>query len=139
MAAAAGVLGDGEQRWDVVARVGVLGRQERVVEIELAHGDAVGPRSPFGLDMHPRRAAEDRRSPRPDGPDRPDCRVPAGRESVAQGLGAGVGDRATPEGGGSDAGVVDEPVDHHLGNLGLHWHGVGCHHGQLPGQLLLAW
>jgi hypothetical protein len=75
---------------------------------------------------------------RPDRPDRPNCRVPAGRESVAQGLGACVGDRATSEGGGSDAGVVDEPVHHHLGNLGVHWHGVARYLGQLPGQLLLA-
>ncbi len=57
---------------------------------------------------------------------------------MAQGLGARVGDRATSEGGGSDAGVVDKPVHHHLGNLGLDWHGVGRHLGQLPGQLLLA-
>jgi hypothetical protein len=29
--------------------------------------------------------------------------------------------RAPSEGGGSDARVVDEPVDDHLGDVGLHW------------------
>ena len=59
--AAAGVLGDGEQRRDVVAGVRVLGGQESVVEIELPHGDAVGPRRPFGC-TSPRRQPR-RRSP----------------------------------------------------------------------------
>ena len=45
----AGVLGDGEDRRDVVARVRVLGGEERVVVVELAHGDAVRPRRPLGL------------------------------------------------------------------------------------------
>ncbi len=44
----AGVLRDGEDRRDVVARVRVLGGEEGVVEVELAHGDAVGPGGPLG-------------------------------------------------------------------------------------------
>ena len=55
----AGVLGHGQQSRDVVARVGVLGGQERVVEIELAHGNAVGPRRPFGRHPHLAAATED--------------------------------------------------------------------------------
>ena len=62
VAAAAGVLGHGEEGRDVVARVGVLGGQERVVEIELPYGDAVGPGRPFGRDPGLATAAEDGRA-----------------------------------------------------------------------------
>lgn len=48
-AGAAGVLGDGEQRRDVVARVGVVGRQVGVVVVEFAHRRAVGPGGPLGV------------------------------------------------------------------------------------------
>ncbi len=44
----AAVLGDGEDRRDVVAGMGVVGREERVVEVQLAHGDAVRPGGPLG-------------------------------------------------------------------------------------------
>ena len=56
---AAGVLGDREDRRDVVARVRVLGGQERVVEVELAHRDAVGPGRPLGRHPHLAAATED--------------------------------------------------------------------------------
>jgi hypothetical protein len=42
------VLGDRDDRRDVVAGVRVLGREERVVEVELAHGHAVRPCGPLG-------------------------------------------------------------------------------------------
>ncbi|BAS12953.1 hypothetical protein AHiyo8_12560 [Arthrobacter sp. Hiyo8] len=51
LAARADVLGDGEDRRDVVARVGVVRGQERVVVIEFTDGDAVGPGRPFGGDL----------------------------------------------------------------------------------------
>lgn len=41
------VLGDGEDGRDVVAGVRVLGGEEGVVEVEFAHGHAVGPRRPL--------------------------------------------------------------------------------------------
>ena len=54
---AAAVLSHRQQRRDVVTRVAVLGRQERVVEVQLTDGDAVGPGRP--LARHPLRGAED--------------------------------------------------------------------------------
>jgi len=42
------VLRDGEDRRDVVAGVGVFRGEERVVEVELPHGNAVGPGGPLG-------------------------------------------------------------------------------------------
>ena len=41
------MLGDRQDRRDVVAGVGVVGRQERVVEVELADRGAVRPGGPF--------------------------------------------------------------------------------------------
>src|SRR5699024_705158 len=48
VAGAAGVLGDREDRGDVVPGMGVVGGEERVVVVQLAHGHAVGPCGPFG-------------------------------------------------------------------------------------------
>ena len=48
-AGAAALLGDGEQRRDIVPRVRVIRRQEGVVHVQLAHGDPVGPGGPFGF------------------------------------------------------------------------------------------
>jgi hypothetical protein len=53
------VLGDGEDRRDVVAGVGVFGGEERVMEVELAHGDAVGPGCPFRGEAVGQRQTED--------------------------------------------------------------------------------
>ena len=57
-AVGADVLRDGEDRRDVVARVRVVGGEERVVVVELAHGDAVRPRRPLGAGPALERAAE---------------------------------------------------------------------------------
>ena len=46
-----GVLGDGQDRRDIVRRVGVFGGQEGVMVVQLAHGHAVGPGRPFGGDL----------------------------------------------------------------------------------------
>ena len=125
-ARAADVLGDGQQGRDVVAGVGVLRGQERVVEVQFAHGHAVGPRRPFR--SHP--AAHGRSRVPPDrGP---------GEELVADRLSAGGGHRRPEQGGGGHAGVVDQPVDHHLGHRGFDGYQVGGQLGQLPGQLLWA-
>ena len=47
-------------------------------------------------------------------------------------------DRRSHEGRGGDGGVVDDAVDHHLGDLVAHLDVVDRHTGELPGQLILA-
>ncbi len=125
-AGAADVLGDGQQGRDVVAGVGVLGGQERVVEVQFAHGHAVGPRRPFRGHLAPHRRS---RVPPDRGP---------GEELVADRLSAGVGHRRPEQGGGGHAGVVDQAVDHHFSHGGFDGYRVGRQLGQLPGQLLRA-
>ncbi len=44
------MLGDGQDRRDVIAGVGVVRGEEGVVVVQFAHGYAVGPRGPFGGD-----------------------------------------------------------------------------------------
>jgi len=60
LAAGTDVLGDGEDRRDVVARVGVVRGEEGVVVVEFADGDAVGPGRPLRCD--PLLDAEDLRT-----------------------------------------------------------------------------
>ena len=60
---AAALLGDRQQRRDVVAGVGEVGGQEGVVEVELAHGGAVGPGGPLGRHPGPGAEAEHGRPP----------------------------------------------------------------------------
>ena len=124
--AAAGVLRDRQQWRDVVARVGVLGSEERVMEIELAYGDPVSPGGPLGRDPGGEGAAEDRSA------------GVSGRGRVAEGLGAGGGHRVPAQRCRCHAGVVDQPVDDHVCDLSLDRHVVCCHRRELPGQLLLA-
>lgn len=45
---APGVLGDCEDRRNVVPRVGVLGGEERVVKVQFSHRYPIGPRGPLG-------------------------------------------------------------------------------------------
>src|SRR5690606_18326108 len=49
-AVAAQMLGDGEDRRDVITRVRVVGGEEGVVVVELPYGDAVRPGCPLGAD-----------------------------------------------------------------------------------------
>jgi hypothetical protein len=117
------LLGDRQQRRDVVAGVGEVGGQEGVVEVELAHGGAVGPGGPLGRDPRPGAEAEH------------------GRPAVArvgQGLGAGRRRRAPVQGGHGHGHVVQQPVGGHVGHLRLDRHRVSGHLGQPPGQLPLA-
>jgi hypothetical protein len=55
-------LGQGEQRRDDIARMKRLEREVRVVEIEVAHGDAVGEAGDLGTGSQP--GSPDRGSPR---------------------------------------------------------------------------
>ena len=114
------VLGDGEDRRDVVARVGVLGGEEGVVVVQLAHGGAVGEGDPLGGVGAV--LAEDERA------------VVVG--GVCLGHLAGDGDRAAVVGGDGDGGVVDDAVDDHLAGVFRHLHRVDCDFGDLVGQML---
>jgi len=95
----AGVLGDGEEGRDVVARVRVVGGEEGVVVVELAHGDAVGPGGPLGAVLLVGRQPEDGR---------------AGRVRVRLGLAARADDGGATDARGRDGGVVDDAVDDHV-------------------------
>ena len=100
-AAAPGVLRDRDHRRDVVAGMRVLGGQERVVEVEFAHRDAVGPRRPFGREGAGRRRTPWRR----------------GVYGCACACARAFDDRPAQHGGRGDGGVVDDPVDDHLGGV----------------------
>ena len=102
------LLGDRNERRDVVAGVGVVGGQEGVVEIQFAHRDAVGPGRPFRRIA----AASDAEDPGPL------------LRAMRQRLHAGHRDRAAQHRRGTDGGVVDDPVRHHLGGLRLDVHRV---------------
>jgi hypothetical protein len=118
---ASDVLGDREDRGDVVARVGVLGREEGVVVVELANGDSVGPGRPLGTESS---GDAEHRGSRLVG--------------VVFGLRPGGDGRGAGEGGGGHRCVVDQPVDHHLGDLRGDRHGVSGDFGDLPGELVFA-
>ena len=118
-----GLLRHRQQRRDVVAGMAVLGGQESVVVVQLAHRRAVGPGRPFGMHPHVRRAAEQRGAARP---------------GMGQRLVPRANDRVPVDRGDGDRRVVDHPVDDHLGHLGQHVHRVGRDGGDLPRQLVLA-
>ena len=117
------LLCHGQDGRNVVARMAVLGREERVVVIEFAHRRAVCPRGPLGVHAHAGIAAE---------------HGGTASTGVGQRLIAGGRRRAAPDGGDGDRRVVDDPVADHLGDVGGHRHGVGRGLGDQPRQLLLA-
>ena len=117
------MLGDREHGGNVVAGMRIVRRQERVVEIELAHGNAIGPGRPF------RRNAlcpvqPEHRSPRP--------------ERMRLGLRAGARDRAPRDRGRGNRGIVDHAIADHIRHVDLDGDGVGGDVGDLPGQLIGA-
>ena len=122
-AAAAGLLRRRQDRRNVVAGMAVLGSEEGVVIIELAHGGAVRPGRPLRMHPHVRTAAEHRR---------------AAGARMRQRLGAGGNPRMAVDRGDGDGGVVDHPVDDHLGNCRLDLDRVGRDGGDLPGELVGA-
>jgi len=112
------------QNWrNVVAGMRVVGGQERVVKIELAHGNAVGPCRPFGRDTLIVRLAEH------------GC---AGAERMCGGLRARACHRSAHERSGGHGRVVDDPVADHLDHVGLDGDGIGGDLGDLPGELVLS-
>ena len=98
-AGAAALLGDGEQRWDVVRGMRVIRRKKSVVHVQLPHGDPIGPGGPFGFKALVRRDAEE---------------SGAARTRMGYRLGPGIGDGCAIDGGERDSGVIDDSVDHHL-------------------------
>ena len=119
-----GVLGHGEDRRDVVARVGVLGGEESVMVVQLAHGHAIGPGRPLGGNLF--RDAKDVGA------------TAAGGGRVCQGLGTSCHDGAAVQGGDGHRGVVDDAVDDHVRRLGVDGDGVGGNLGDLVGELVLV-
>ena len=99
-ARAAHVLRHRNQRRDVVAGVRVFGGEEGVVVVELTNGHAVCPGRPLGAEAT--RDAEYGRS---------------GNVGVVLGLRPGGNGRSAGEGGCGHRRVVDQPIDHHLGDL----------------------
>ena len=97
------VLGDRDDRRDVVAGVRVLRGEEGVVVVELAHGDPVRPRGPLGLTCGARRRAPKTVAPSP----------PIDTGCASAWL-AGGHDGLAGERGGRDGRVVDHPVDDHV-------------------------
>jgi hypothetical protein len=113
------LLSDRDQRGDVVTGMGVIGRQKRVVIVEFAHCDAVGPRGPLrGI------AAVDAEHPGP------------GARGMSQRLTAGRGDRSPEHRRRADRGVVDDPIDQHRLGLRRHRHRVDGDLRDLVGQVL---
>ena len=116
------LLGDRNERGDVVTGMGILSGQKRVVEIKLAHRDTVGPGRPFR-----RIAAVNAEDPR------------TLARAVGQRLLTGHRDRSAQHRSGADAGVVNDPVEHHLRGRGLDGNRIGGDFCDLCGQVLAAW
>jgi len=114
------MLGDGEQRRDVVAGMGVFGREVGVVKVELADGDPIGPRRPLGRD--PLESPE---------------HVGTRRCGVPERLRTGVDHGHPPYRSHRDSGVVDDPVDDHLRDVVDDRHRIGGDQRQSPGKLVL--
>ena len=122
----ADVLGDREDRGDVVARVGVVRREERVVVVELAHGDAVRPCRPFRAGAAIECAAEHGRARAAD------------RYGVVECLLAGGTHRCAGEGCRGHRRIVDHAVDDHVDDVGFDLDRVGGDLGDVPGELPFA-
>jgi hypothetical protein len=118
----AALLGDREDRRDIVARMAVFGGQEGVVVVEFPHRRTVGPDRPFG--MHPNI-----------GPEAEDGRA------ACSGMGLRLitrrRHRMAVDRSDRHRGVVDDAVDDHLGNCGLDLHRVRRDRRYLPGKLVL--
>ena len=117
------VLGDGEDRRDIVTGVGVLGGEEGVVEVEFAHGHTVGPCRPLRGEPVAQRQAED---------------AGAGAEGMGLRLLASVHRSRTAHRGGRDGGVVDDAVDDHVDDFGFDLDRVHGDLGDAPGELAFA-
>ncbi len=112
-----------QDRRDVVAGMRVVGGEEGIVHVELAHRRAVRPGRPFGTEALAGAQPEHGGAV----PARMAARHVARRDH-----------RMAVDRGHRHRGVVDDAVDDHLRDVALHRHAVGRHAGDLPGQLPLA-
>ena len=117
------MLRDCEDRRNVVAGMRVVGGQERVVEIQFAHCNAVGPGGPFRRDALVLVQPEH-------------CR--AGLEWMRLGLRPCAGDRAARDGSSRHRGIVDDAVADHFDDIGFNRHRIGCNFSDLAGKLVGA-
>ena len=101
----------------------VLGGEEGVVIVKLAHRGAVRPGGPLRMHPHVRTATEHRGAAGP---------------RMRQRLGAGGHNRMAVDRSDGDGSVVDHPVDDHLGNLRLDLDRISRDRGDLPGKLVGA-
>ncbi len=115
------LLRDSDERSDVVTRMGVFRGQKRVVKVEFAHRDAVGPGRPFR-----RIGTFDAEDPRP---------LP---RRMGQRLLSGHRDRPMQHSRGADGGVVDDAVRHHLRRFRLDGNRIGGDFRNLGGQVFTA-
>ena len=123
---AAHVLRDREDRRDVVTRMRVFRRKERVVVVELTHRDAVRPCPPLRTRAAVESTAEDRRA------------VAVGRDDVIERLLTCGAHRRSGERCGSHRRVVDDAVDDHAHDVGFDVDRVGGDLGDAPSELLLS-
>ncbi len=120
-AAPPAVLRGREQWGDVVTRMRVLGREKSVVEVKLAHRDAIGPCGPLRRHASPRAAAEQHRSR---------------GEWPGERLRPGMRHWRPAERGRGDGCVVDQPVDHHRRDVAINPRSISRELGELPGELI---
>ena len=114
-------LRDSEDGRNIVARMRIVGGQERVVHVQFPHGHAVRPCCPFRADTLRRSNAEHRRP----------CFVWPSQRHVAGGHdGVAVG------GCDRHRGVVDDAIDDHRRHVFRHRDLVGRNAGDLPRQLV---
>ncbi len=107
--------------------MGVVGREEGVVEVQLAHRNSVGECGPLRADPQVRIEAEDGRADT------------SRTRHVRGGLLPGCRRRGPPNRCRCDACVVDDPVDDHLRDLVAHLDGIGGNLGNGPGELPFPW
>jgi len=115
------LLRNGEHRRNVVGGMRIIRCQERVVEIKFAHGCAVGPGRPFGIDGYARFGAKDGRAPF----------ARMGQRLRARGRHGSAIDRRD-----GHARIVDDAVADHLDHGGHDRDRVGGDGGDFPGELV---
>ena len=116
------LLGDGQDRWNVITRMGIIGGQEGVVIVQFTYRGAIGPSGPLGMKSLVVGKPEDC------------CTIDSG---VGDGLRPGADDRMTVDGGDGDRCIIDDPVYHHVRDVGVDTNRVRRNVGNLPGQLIL--
>ena len=113
-----------ENRRNVIARMGVVGGEECVVKVELAHRRPVRPGGPFGGEAAFALAI-------------PNTAAPA-VAGMGERLRPGGSDRTAIERGYRHRGVVDDPVDRHVDDVRFDRDGIGGNGRDFPGELVFS-